>query len=102
MKDLKISQKGGYYGVTDNEGNWIVEPIYDEISDFHHGYARIKKDDLYGLINEKGLVVIPVEYDEIKGRIDISFDYEKGVFKKYDYSYFPEGRTIVGICRKTF
>lgn len=96
MKELQILQKGEYYGVADKEGNWIVEPIYDEISEFHHGYARIKKDDLYGLINEEGKIIVPVEYDEIEGQHNISFDYEKGTLEKFDYSYFVEGRIIVG------
>lgn len=96
MKKLEIAKERDYFGLRTDDGKWILEPVYDEISEFNGGYARIKKDDLVGLVNEDGRIVIPLEYDEIKGGHEISFDYEKGKLEKFDYSYFSQKRAIVG------
>lgn len=69
------------YGVTDNQGNTIV-PFgkYAWISGYDHGLARVKsifgivrvdlqtgaaEEAKWGIIDEEGKEVLPVEYDEI-------------------------------------
>ena len=45
MKKLEIAKERDYFGLITGDGKWILEPVYDEISEFNGGYARIKKDD---------------------------------------------------------
>lgn len=44
----------------------IIPPTYDEVYAFYEGYSIVCLGDEYGLINDKGLIVIPLgEYDFI-------------------------------------
>ena len=76
--DLTVAQNERYqWGVVDNKGN-IVVPFgkYDWIDGFDQGLARVNKRILtdkvsflktkyWGIINEKGEEVLPLEYEEI-------------------------------------
>ena len=72
-----VAQRSDYkWGVTDLEGNVIV-PFgkYDWIDGFDQGLARVKigkqpnniadNGNLWGIINENGEEVLPVEYEQI-------------------------------------
>lgn len=74
---VMVIQRSDYkWGVTDLEGNIIV-PFgkYDWIDGFDQGLARVKighapsnqvdNDNKWGIINERGEEVLPVEYDEV-------------------------------------
>ena len=37
---------------------------YDEITDFHKGFACVRQGDKWGYINEKGEEVIPFIYED--------------------------------------
>lgn len=54
------------YGVLNIHGNIIV-PVgsYHYMDGFTNGYARVCKNDKWGIINEKGEVVLPLEYDSV-------------------------------------
>ncbi|MES2773942.1 MAG: WG repeat-containing protein [Bacteroidota bacterium] len=39
--------------------------FFDGVDDFNHGLARVNKNNKAGFINNKGEIVIPLEYDEI-------------------------------------
>ena len=75
--NVMVIQRSDYkWGVTDLEGNIIV-PFgkYDWIDGFDQGLARVKigrvssnqvnNSNKWGIINEEGEEVLPVEYDEI-------------------------------------
>lgn len=51
----------------------------DYVEDFRGNYARVEKDDKYGLIDRNGNLVLPIEYDDIP-----VVDYS-------DYPYFHQG-----------
>ena len=36
-----------------------------QISDFHNYRAIVKKDNKYGFINTKGLIIVPIIYDKV-------------------------------------
>jgi hypothetical protein len=74
---VTVIQRSDYkWGVIDTEGNIIV-PFgkYDWIDGFDNGLARVKigkitngkadNDNKWGIINEAGKEVLPVEYDNI-------------------------------------
>ncbi|MDX5585998.1 MAG: WG repeat-containing protein [Aureibaculum sp.] len=61
-------------GLIDIDGNIIIEPVYDEISGyFINGFMRVKNNGKAGIINEKGEIVIPIEYDNV-------LDYKNNMF----------------------
>lgn len=57
------------FGLLDFEGKKITEPLYDEISSLTDKYGEIlvKKDGKYGVINVKGVVLVHIKYDYVKG-----------------------------------
>ncbi len=81
---LCIVNKDGLYGYIDEKLNIAIDLQYDEAEQFHHiiNYlspiessemseldqylARVKKDSKYGLINLKGDLILPIEYEKIE------------------------------------
>ena len=59
---IKTSDK---YGVIDTDGNFIIEPILDNVECGQAGLANIKKDGLWGAINYKGEVISECKYKSI-------------------------------------
>ncbi|MBR4553042.1 MAG: WG repeat-containing protein [Bacteroidaceae bacterium] len=43
----------------------IVNGEFDYIGGFRYGYARVKKNNKWGIIDQLGEIVLPVEYEEI-------------------------------------
>lgn len=57
------------YGIVDEKGKDIIEPgTYSRIvrETENVNIFEVKKDDLVGVIDNKGKIVIPIEYDEIR------------------------------------
>ena len=74
--DVFSVEKDYKHAVVNAKNEYIVEPgIYDYIDGFEKGYARVKigkepsnfknNSNQWGLINEKGEVVLPIEYESI-------------------------------------
>ena len=62
-----------HYSVVDREGNVIVPyGKYSFIDGFAKSYARVKKDNKWGIINEKDKEVLPVIYDNIQNFFGIN------------------------------
>lgn len=66
--------KGGYahvvvdkkYGYIDSKENFIVNPIYDNVSyNFHDGMASVRIGEKWGFINTRGEEVIPPAYEKV-------------------------------------
>lgn len=53
----------GKYGFGNQQGETVIEPIYEEASSFENGLAAVRKDKKFGCINEKGEVVLDFIYD---------------------------------------
>ena len=43
----------------------VLEPKYDMIKSFENGYARVKNNGRWGIIDKNGTVVVDIIYDEI-------------------------------------
>lgn len=52
-------------GLMNTTGKVFLEPTYDAIKPFVEGYARVKNNDLWGMIDTEGKVIIPIEYSEL-------------------------------------
>lgn len=64
--ELKIFEKKGKYGLEDkNTGKTILKAKYDSIYPFHNDYAKIRKNNKYGLIDKNGAEYLPCKYKSI-------------------------------------
>ncbi len=52
-------------GLIDIKGNIILDPEYDDISDFGNNSFRLKKDDFMGIMDDSGNLIAPFVYDLI-------------------------------------
>ena len=50
------------HGYIDTTGNYIVEPVYDEINPFSEGLAAVKIKDKWGFIDTEGKVIIKPQF----------------------------------------
>lgn len=76
------------YGIIDRTGKNIMKPTFDEMTMFEYGLSRFKKDNKWGLINEKGVIILKPEFETIysfgtQGFNDGLISVEKG--GKYGY-----------------
>ncbi|WP_413482030.1 WG repeat-containing protein [Morganella psychrotolerans] len=56
------------HGFTDLQGKEVIPLIYEDARDFDNGYALVKKEDHWGVINTQGEVVIPFKYNTHNSR----------------------------------
>ena len=56
----------GKWGLINTQGEWVIEPIYNEIDAPYHGYRRIYDGKHYGLLAEDGSLALPMVYDNIR------------------------------------
>ena len=61
-----MTNKEGLVGLIDVTGQWVVEPVFDEIgTPLENGYRILVKDEKYGVINAQCNTLYPTEYDYI-------------------------------------
>ena len=75
LKDNKIflSKKDGKYGYVDSKGNKVTEFIYDDATEQNeYGFAAVKKDGLWGSLDENGKEVISPKYN-LEENLQIDF-----------------------------
>lgn len=75
-QELTPMKKGKLWGYVDESQQFIVQPTYTAVGTFMSGYAwvnkggKVKYDEFvtggkFGVINDKGEIVCPVEYDYV-------------------------------------
>lgn len=63
--ELVKDSKTGKFGFTDENGDWVIPPQFEEGEDFFdYDFAFVKKGSKWGLINRKGEAVLPFAYDK--------------------------------------
>ena len=67
---MNENMKRGFAGF---DGNVIVACEYDEVNTFQNGYAKVKKGELWGIVDMKGNVVVECKYDKIHGNGSFGF-----------------------------
>lgn len=56
----------GKFGYTDEMGDWVIQPIYDEVMEFDElPNAFVKFKGKWGTIDQKGKTIQPFEYSKI-------------------------------------
>ena len=74
--------KNNKYGYMKN-GKMVISANYEYASEFSEGLARVGKNGKYGFINEKGKVVVPIQYVAAS-----NFNYGFAVLKTADNKTF--------------
>lgn len=70
-KIIRINKNNkSYFGMMNLQGKILLEPIYDYIGSATCGLFIIKKDLKCGFIDNKGSIIIPIEYDYVLPYID--------------------------------
>lgn len=79
------NEKDGKFGFIDLDGKTVVEHKYDEVTEFNqYGYAGIKKDGLWGVINLKKEIVLEPTYNLDKNSVmDFIGKWHKGIGANY-------------------
>jgi hypothetical protein len=53
------------WGFIDQTGEFVIEPVYDDLRDFNKGIACVNYEGKWGIINSQGKIVIPFKYLDI-------------------------------------
>lgn len=88
-QNLTPQKKGKLWGYVDDSGNYIVAPQFTAVGDFRSGYTWVNKggkvlyDEYvaggkFGVINDRGEIVCPVEYDFVDLCYDNIVAFNKG------------------------
>lgn len=56
----------GKTGLLDSLGKRLTQPLFDEMYPFAGKLSVVRNDSVYGVINTKGVVVLPVQYRAIR------------------------------------
>ena len=105
-RSISIKNHHGYNGlaiITSDSGSCIrfkdgtMSPYYDNISQVESGLFAVRKDGLYGALNQNGEVIIPIKYDGISmkfdnGLIEVNTPYQDGGRK---YGVFNDKGEVV-------
>lgn len=62
--NLFLSKQNNKYGFVDKNGNVVIDYIYDDAREQNEfGYISVKKDGLWGSINNKGNIICETKYN---------------------------------------
>lgn len=72
-KTLYLSKKDGKYGYIDKNKNLVVDYIYDDAKEQNeYGYSAVKVNNLWGVIDKMGKLIVEPKY-ELKDNLIIDF-----------------------------
>lgn len=75
--ELLKDSKTGKFGFTNENGDWVIQPQFEEGEDFfNYDFTFVKKGGKWGLINRKGETILP-------------FAYGKPGYPEYDENLIP-------------
>lgn len=58
--------KGGKTGFINSSGKWVIEPQFDEVSNFQEKIATFRIASTWGIIGMDGSIISDAKWDEIK------------------------------------
>lgn len=106
----------GKCGMINETGKWIIQPKYDDVTNFSDiGQAIVKQNDKYGIINESGKIIIKPKYETVfhfsenglacikrKGKWGyINMAGKMAIKAKYDEAeYYFQNNGLACVCRK--
>ena len=83
--------KNGKKGLIDSTGKLITPLIYDEITSFSEGLSGVRVKDKWGFINEKGNIVVPIQFYSPHVNIENNLSFLRDI----DIFNFQNGLCIV-------
>ena len=60
-----VKKRGGKFGVINTKGEWVIEPLYEEIGLFNYGIAPFRQNQKWGLLNQRGEVILSPQFSFI-------------------------------------
>ncbi len=69
---LAVGRKDDKIGYFDKNEKWVIEPQFEGGRPFKNGFASVKMNGLWGMINMAGVIVVPCEYIGIKDMAKIN------------------------------
>lgn len=65
--DLEAKKgNNGKFGFTDEEDNWVIQPVYDEITEFYGlSFTFVKSKGKWGLIDQQNTTILPFDYSKV-------------------------------------
>jgi len=80
-----LTKNNDKFGTLNSDGIEIIKPDYDEIILTKYGLFKVRQNNLYGLIDSNGTVVVPVKYtfisdNAIAGMVEMRIDKKYGFF----------------------
>lgn len=80
-----VNSVEGLTGLIDKQGNWALQPIYDDVC-HDNGLWKVKSNDLYGLFSAELDTMFAVKHPKLKVWNDfIEVSHENHIVKLYDY-----------------
>jgi hypothetical protein len=64
-----VQKSGGKCGVINTKGEWVIEPLYEQIGLFNYGIAAFKQNHKWGLLNDRGEVILSPQFSFINSFI---------------------------------
>ncbi len=64
-----VQEINGKYGVIDTKGQWIIEPLYENIGLFNKGVAPFCQNQKWGILNSRGEIIFKPKYPFISSFI---------------------------------
>ncbi|MBE7462309.1 MAG: WG repeat-containing protein [Planctomycetes bacterium] len=65
------------WGFLDEDGRWVVEPVYQEARAFYDGRAAVRVGRAWGFVDESGKVRVPAQLEEVR-----DFREERAAFRR--------------------
>jgi hypothetical protein len=62
---IPFKLKNGFYNILNSNNSKIDIANYDEIIPSHFNYLKVRKEELWGLVNTDGETIVPVKYELI-------------------------------------
>lgn len=60
--DLIAVKKNNAWGFVDKNNHTVIPFIYEQVWHFHNGFAKIRNNQQYGIIDLTGKIIIPTQY----------------------------------------
>ena len=64
-KTIVPLEKKGEWGFADEEGKFVIKPVFDEVRNFSNGIALVRCKTLWGAIKRDGTYLFEPQFDEI-------------------------------------
>lgn len=76
----------------DKDGNWFIEPAYEDARSFSNGYAAVRTEGRWGFVNMDKELCIPCRFSEAKdftanGTVLVQQDLAWSVLLLYQKNY---------------